>query len=534
MRAFAKRSHASRQSAQPATKSGQPFFNRNPSSTPFFQKQSEASAISQSSGSAASSPTRQAEQHKPDGGSLRLSSGETSRPPANARLRVPSSGELQGMMKAGTVSKLVVKTRVRKLLERMYREGRLYSFTCHSESDPAADIDTAMQAIFPESGYIDQKAFERYIGPAERDMVYKTVRDAETKPHDTDRENLKQGLEAAAATAGEVANDLAGLAAVFGSETHPVFTMVTWSQYSIAEERYAATARQNYRLIQNRLHELANNISSQITTDYNLDLDESFVGGWASGGVLHIRSRYVAHPLTVTSKATFIHEAAHLVDPSIIDHVYYGNPGFDTASANIKITNAAHYEELPKRKWGASAYNDKAFIPGTSKSMNPEQQVRAKAVNYFRKAWDSAANAHIMIRDQRKEQLNAQRDGNVYKPSNEMKNRLLELSGLMDLTMHTQKPESMNITVLDVVGAESIAREIHFAWDRAKTLSKDELIPQTDMLSRLSLSLELFGAWEASSAVDAALREHGGILGNQKRDRQLLRWLNIYYKNVYP
>jgi len=384
-----------------------------------------------------------------------------------------------------------------------------------------------MKDIFPLPRYLDQAAFEHYIGPDERHMVYKTVRDAETTPHKEHHAKLKEGLLSASDTAQTVMYDINGLKAVFGMVEQQGQTQPT-------NFYYIARAQQSYEAIQKQLQKLANNISSQITTDYNLDLDESFVGGWASGGVLHIKSQYVAHPLTVKSKATFIHEAAHLAAPSIIDHVYYGNPGFDTASANTKIANAAHYEELPKRKWGASAYKDTAFIPGTSKSMSPEQQVRAKAVNYFRKAWDSAANVHIMIRDHRIEQLDAQRDGKAYQPSNEMKKRLLELSALMDLTMHTQKPASMNITDIDVVGAESIAREIHFAWDRAKTLSKDELLPQTELLSLLSLSLELFGAWEASSAVDAALRKHGGILGNLKRDRQLLSWLNLYYKKVYP
>ncbi|TNJ38218.1 hypothetical protein FGF66_09935 [Chlorobaculum thiosulfatiphilum] len=521
MSSFAKKSKAGSQNAfQNASKSKRPFFDQNRAPDPFFKKQPE--------------DRKPDSEMKADKRLRRLDFSESTRPPSGARLRVPSSGELQKMLSSGKVDEAVVLSRVRNLLERMYREGRLYSMTCNAHSDLDTDIDRVMKDIFPLPGYLDQAAFERYIGPDERDMVYKTVREAVMKPHDKDRENLKQGLEAAAATAGEVANDQSGLEAVFGSETHPVFAMLTWSRYSFTKEPYASTAGQNYGLIQSRLQELANNISSQITTDYNLDLDESFVGGWASGGVLHIKSQYVAHPLTVKSKATFIHEAAHLAVPSIIDHVYYGNPGFDTASANAKIANAAHYEELPKRKWGASAYKDTAFIPGTSKSMSPEQQVRAKAVNYFRKAWDSAANVHIMIRDHRIEQLDAQRDGKAYQPSNEMKKRLLELSALMDLTMHTQKPASMNITVLDVVGAESIAREIHFAWDRAKTLSKDELLPQTELLSLLSLSLELFGAWEASSAVDAALRKHGGILGNLKRDRQLLSWLNLYYKKVYP
>ena len=63
-------------------------------------------------------------------------------PPSDAKWRVPPSADLQGMLGAGTVDETVVRSRVRRLLDRMNREGRL-------RVAASVDIGVVMGEIFP-------------------------------------------------------------------------------------------------------------------------------------------------------------------------------------------------------------------------------------------------------------------------------------------------------------------------------------------------------------------------------------------------
>jgi hypothetical protein len=502
MCSFAKKTQVSRQAAQPASaKSSQPFFNQSHTPEPFFKKQPE----DQKPGS----------EMKADKRLSRLDFSEVTRPPSTARLRVPSAGEIQGMLSSGSVDETIVLSRVRKLLDRMNREGRLKGL---------ANLDSVMYEIFPIPGYLDQAAYERYIDPADRTMVYQTVREAIITPHKEHRAELKLGLLAAAGTAAVAAQDVDGLKEVFG-----VTEGSEWLGYI-----YVITAQQNYLAIQTRLNELAFNIESKITTDYNLDAREAFVSGWASNGVLHVRAKIVTEPLATSSKATFIHEAAHLVNSNIKDYVYDDKPGFDTAAAETKINNAAHYEELPKRHWGVSAYKGQTFTPGLSnsgKSLTAEEKIRQKAVNYFRMAWHSAVMAQDMLRDIRKEQLDGKRFDKGWWSEAKMNTRLSELSQLMDLTLHEQWGWPPEITLLDVTTAESIAREVHMAGDHVAKLSKDQIMSPLLPQKWLQFLLEDQGV---IIAANSALKAHGSLLGDPNRDLRLLFWLHDHYDKVWP
>ncbi|NTV54747.1 MAG: hypothetical protein HGA73_04720 [Syntrophaceae bacterium] len=401
-------------------------------------------------------------------------------------------------------------SRVRRLLERMYREGRLYSMTCNDESDPDTDLDTLMLAIFPSPGYLDQAVFEHYIGPGERKMVYHSVREAYTKPDPSHRADLKTAVMAAAETASSVSNDKAGLEAVFGSEK-------------------LQAASSNYRKIYNRLYlDVSDDIENRITTDYNLDSRETFVGGWASfeNKHIHLESTVVTDPLKPESKVTILHEASHLASKSILDDGgYYGSPGFEAATKETKIDNAAHYEELPRRRWGISRYNDKTFTPGISGSGKPlttEEQIRVGGIEYYRCSWDAAADFDDLIKQARRDELNGTGlDAGTLA-------RILEVSPLMDLTLHEQTVSPLNITKLDITTSESIVRAIGLAPIQIITLAKTKIMPTGRFRSKdkeIAAGINL--------AVDAAMAAYGGMLGDAKRDRKLIDWLHDHYQKVF-
>lgn len=421
------------------------------------------------------------------------------RPPAGARWRLPPQADLQALLTSGTVDESVVQSRVRRLLVRMQREGRL-------RIAASISIDTIMAEMFPSPGTIDQAAYERYIDPADRSMVYESVHQAHTAPEAADRPDLRQAMREAATTADTVAGDEAGLRAVFG-DTH-------WS-----------TAAARYRTIRARLQAVAADIANKVSTDYNLDAQETFLGGWADFGSqhMHLLSEVVADPLTADSKATLLHEGAHLANAAITDHVYYGTPGFVSADADDKVDNAAHYEELPRRAWGASSFNGQTFTPGVSSggtALTTEERIRADAANYFRRAWDAAADVDDMAKGARRDQLDT---GSI---DSAVRDRLLEVSPLMDLTLHEQRRSPMEISRLDVTTTESIARGVTLAGSFVSS------VPATPMGPFASEVTEI--AAGKSMVIDGAIAAYGALLGDSARDRRLLDWLDSHYKNVFP
>lgn len=426
----------------------------------------------------------------------RLDFGEVTRPPSTARLRVPSAGEIQGMLSTGSVDDAVVLSRVRKLLERMNMEGRL------RVKMSIADIGSVMDEIFPAPGVLDQKAYERYIDPADRTMVYKTVQDAFTTPRAVQQADLKNGFGSAAKMAGKVSSDAKGLRRVFGSK-------------SIA-------AKSNYLKIKAKLNDLATKISTNITTDYNGDSEESLVAGWArfEDQHLHLRKKAVRDPSLTNSKLTFIHEASHLADSNINDlGGYMGTAGFVFAEEEVKLNNAAHYEVLPCVQWDRScAYKKTPFKPGSVKPQTAEVQLKASAEEYCKKAWEAAGDFFALIK---KVYLKQSVYGKYILRRKMNQLPLLTASKLMGLTLHKQNTYPPLITQLDVVTTESVVRAIGLVG--AKVVAPKEAPSPNSKEFKKSVE----------KAVDDALSAYGGIL-DPSRDRNLVVWLHNHYNQIPP
>ena len=429
----------------------------------------------------------------------RLDFSESTRPPSGARLRVPSAGEIQGMLTSGSVDEAVVLSRVRKLLERMNREGRLRGLV---------NIESAMHELFPLPGYLDQAAFECYINPTDREMVYHSVQEAYTIPHEKDRENLKIGLESAAGISRKAANDKAGREDVFGSDKQ-------------------LRARVIYLKITDWLESVIKDIENRITTDYNSDAKETFVGGWASfeKQQIHLDPTVVTNPQEAESKVIILHEAAHIAASRIKDYVYYDAPIFEAADQETKIDNAAHYEELPRRILGISRYkSNKVFKPGISSSgtkITTEDEIRASATYHYQLAWDAAADFDFLIKQARRDQLDSK-----YLDEKTL-DRLREVSPLMDLTLHEQTVSPINVTTLDITTSESIVRSIGLAGEHVKKLDRKNIVPDNPRLTR-----DQKVATGTDLAVNAAMVAYGGILGDAARDRTLVDWLYVHHEKV--
>lgn len=445
------------------------------------------------------------------------------------QFRVPTTADLKALFSSGQISESVLKDRIQVALTRMAAEKRLKT------SDSVEDI---MKKVFPAAGVFDEKAYEDAVDVTDRKQVYQSVLEAEAQVTSADKPKLKTAMQDASKLIDDCAADSTNLASVFGSKKDD--------------------AKNIYNKAKSALDTATTNIDSAVTIDYNLDDPEVGLGGWArfSAQKVHFTKRVAQVTDAAGAKITIIHESSHLADASVKDKGYYGSSGFEGMSEDEKVTNAAHYEEIPRRKLDKSKYKDPTgkfidFKPDTSASGAPQtfdEQAKRKAEEYFRKAWDKAVDVDKFIRGIRKDQL-----GGDDKSFNDHKPRIMEISKLMHLTVHEQPAASAKINQLDVVLAEGVA---HAAAAMIK-VAKSQNVPNPVQLQSpplnigykpppmrlLDKKLELkpipgldpkFALPTiddaANQVITATIVAQGSVVGGYFEDKALLDWLVAEYK----
>lgn len=256
-----------------------------------------------------------------------------------------------------------------------------------------------------------------------------------------------------------------------------------------------------------------------MTTDYNLDDPETFLGGWAqhSTQMMHLLVAVVKGTDPNESKSTLVHEASHLGHGSVDDLGYYGTPAFEAMSEADKVNNAAHYEELPRRLLGTSSFAGHTFTPGTKKgggAVTRLDTVRKIGSDHLQHAWDAASDAHMWLRGVRKAWL-TKKDTT---PFTAEKTLILELSMLSDMTVHRQAAAHARITSLDIVIIESIVR----AMGQIGTLVESEPLPGGPLSDK--------GA--ADVMVAEATKKYGQLLKDPARDKALVDWLAAHFRKL--
>jgi hypothetical protein len=410
----------------------------------------------------------------------------------SVRFRVPTFDKLKGAYtdKDLKIPEAVIKSRVTQLLQRMKKEGRLKS---------TDSVATIVGKIFPSPGKIDEAEFNKAIDVADRSRIYRSVAEAETQVKAADKPKLKTAMGEAADLAKKVQSDAAGLKQVFGTKD--------------------ATAKTNYQNAEKALRDLPSKMDTEVTTDYNLDDEEVGLGGWASNAdkKMHLLLAIAQVKDIKETKATLIHEASHFGSASVDDHVYYDDDGFFELEEDKKVANAAHYEELPRREMGNSKFDKKTFVPGTKPSggaVTKEDKIKAAAKLYLRKAWDCGVDAHMFIRGVRREY----EKGNI-KPFNDNKALIMEISKLMDLTIHEQAAGKAVVTTLDVTLSESISRGVAIVGSNAKSVP----FPAPGSLTDLELRNKI---------ISEAVKLYDNLLKDPARDKKLLDWLESHYRSL--
>ena len=403
------------------------------------------------------------------------------------KFRLPAPDELKRLYSGGTIPQSVVEDSVRRALKRMDADFALRT-----------GADDVMTKLFPKRGVFDETAWAGVLGTS-TNTVYKSVLDAETQLKPGDKTKLQDAARDAVDEIDKAMGDAAGLKEVFGTQ--------------------AALAKLRYGQAKSALKAAMANADTAIDTDYNRDDPEVGLGGWARHDIQHIHlTGDVAEVKDRTASIiTLIHEAAHLSHNDVDDLGYYKSEGFEAMSDAKKVCNAAHYEELPARSLGVSAFVGKTFTPGVKASggkVTFEDEVRRVASEYLRKAWDAAVDAHAFVRETAKEII----QNPAAKPFDASKTALLEVSKMEQLTIHKQVPAPSTVTTLDAILSEGVAH----ATVRIKGKLKKQTVPATKNKKAA-----------VNALIDGAIGDYGELLGNPADDRKLMDWLVKHYRTGF-
>jgi hypothetical protein len=381
--------------------------------------------------------------------------------------------------------------------------------------------------------------------------VYQNVADAEAKIDGADKPKFIKAIDASIELIRLVEADNKNLTKVFGTKK--------------------AKAKSNYANARRSLATLKSNLDANVTTDYNLDDRQVGLGGWAteSDQHAHFMPEVVKVVKIESTESTIIHEASHLSNKDVGDKGYYGSPGFEGLPEDTKVTNAAHYEEVPRRILDTSIYADKGhpgefieFKPGKTAgggTQTFEDKAKTKASEIGRKAWDASVDAHSLIRGIRKKQLDG--DPSAFRKKQA---RLMELSKLMHLTIHEQDPATASVNQIDVVLAEGVAHamvKLHAQIRREEVPSELKITlpplptlhpPPFDVVPKKSTGpfdtkLELDPALDPSKqikygkrtedeagmeVVERAVKDLERITQSPEDDLKLVRWLADHFGDV--
>jgi hypothetical protein len=426
--------------------------------------------------------------------------------------------ELESILATAGLSDADLRTSFRTALWRIAQESRLSV----SVGSPA-DLDTVIARIIPSVGVFDEDEFNKVVNVADRTDVYENVLDASTKVRAAEAGPLKAAMLDAVGIMEKSEADEANLKLVFG-------------------EKSVARAKKVYKKAAHDLKQTTSRMEQRISTDYNLDDPEVGLGGWAShySKHIHLKVGVVRDPGANESKLTLIHEATHMAREDVDDRGYYGSDGFEAMTEDHKVTNAAHFEEVPRRHLGASKYGAIEFVPGqsaTGASITFEQEVQREASEYLRMAWDKSVDVHQFLRDIRAEVVE---NGHSHTLKHKKK-RVMEISRLMNLTVHQQESGKETVTELDLVLSEGVAHAVSAAFSAVKGLA----VSAGWAWSRLATDLpEVFGTDTAAERVykvvlkielakDAVVVSGGPIVGDPVADMELLRYLVSNYRKSF-
>lgn len=171
--------------------------------------------------------------------------------------------------------------------------------------------------------------------------------------------------------------------------------------------KYVATAKKKYAAAKKVMDKLVK--SGDIVTDrsgYRAEEGES--GSTAFGGPITLTSSTIDDAGSVNAVSTLIHESLHAANADVGDKGYIESPGFTSDLESIKLTNAAHFEVVPRRvmakeqgvavAWSFPGQTFTPSAPGTGHTPGATgSDAEKQATDMLDMAWNVASMLHTAV-----------------------------------------------------------------------------------------------------------------------------------------
>ena len=158
------------------------------------------------------------------------------------------------------------------------------------------------------------------------------------------------------------------------------------------------TARRKYAKARQRMNFLhARNKIVADRSGYNFEVN---LGGLTNSEQISLAPSKIDRPDDPISVVTMIHESMHAGNDDVSDKGYISiDPDtFKGLATDVKLTNAAHFEVVPRRMLGTDlAFAGQTFTPsggGGAPGLTPREQAIRGASETFREAWTLGLNLH--------------------------------------------------------------------------------------------------------------------------------------------
>jgi hypothetical protein len=284
--------------------------------------------------------------------------------------------------------------------------------------------------------------------------------------------------------------------------------------------------------------------SNHIVTDRSGYNDEVGLGGLTGFQVqIALSPGFIDAPGDAEAVVTMIHESMHAGNADVSDKGYIGTQVFTQLPEAVKLTNAAHFEVVPRRVLGAAnAYAGVTFTPAGAAAapggpvtppLTPLQVAVRDASEQLRTAWTIGLNLHTLYDTLYKDQTR----WNAPQGSGSFHQGLPYWSKVEKLTIHQK-------TVLDPSAADPARRpisQIDMALSEGVTRKFVECMVAIDGVPNDAAAANAFLAAHATPAEIAAahvnpaahrdlwikviLRVVGSITGPEARDLRVVHEL---------
>lgn len=306
-----------------------------------------------------------------------------------------------------------------------------------------------------------------------------------------------------------------------------------------ANRATAKTKYANGKTWMNNLH-----ASNHIVTDrsgYNREVGLGGLTGFQRQ--IALSPSFIDAPSDHEAIITMLHESMHAGNSDVKDKGYIGTQIFTQLPEDVKLTNAAHFEVIPRRILGASnAYTGVTFTPAgaastpggaTTAPLTPLQTAVREASERIRIAWTMGLNLHTQYDTLYKNQMlwDTPRGGGSFRLG------LPYWSKVEKLTIHLKTgiaPASADaarrpISQIDMALSEGVTRKFALCMRAIGSVPNDATAATTFLNARATaaeIAIAQAVPWSHRDLwIKVALRDVGEITGPEARDLRVIHEL---------